>query len=47
MIRVYRIIKDWLFGTCASCGKTEVRRNLTFKEFCEITIPINLKERLS
>ena len=19
MIRVYRIIKDWLFGTCASC----------------------------
>ena len=33
---------------CSShCGKKEVRRNLTFKEFCEITIPINLKERLS
>ena len=32
---------------CSICGKKEVRRNLTFKEFCEITIPINLKERLS
>lgn len=32
---------------CSICGKTEVRRNLTFKEFCDITIPINLKERLS
>ena len=32
---------------CSICGKTEVRRNLSFKKFCEITIPINLKERLS
>ena len=32
---------------CSICGKKKVHRNLTFKEFCEITIPINFKERLS
>ena len=32
---------------CSICGKKEVHRNLSFKEFCEIMIPINLKERLS
>ena len=32
---------------CSICGKKKVHRNLTFKEFCDITIPINLKERLS
>ena len=29
---------------CSICGKREVRRNLTFKEFCEIVIPIHIQE---
>lgn len=32
---------------CSICRKTEVHKNLSFKEFCELMISINLKERLS
>lgn len=31
---------------CSICGKKEVHGNLTFKEFCDIIIPINLKDKL-